>query len=266
MEKMGLYVYGIIQAMNENLLGMVTGIDGKHPLFAFGEGDFFAAVSLVNLDEYGEGKIDNLLEDMVWVEEKAKKHFDIQQHLFSLGVFIPIKFCTIYTEQIHLRQFLLSKSSELKEAFSYFFNKEEWTLKVYCDKKKFLEKNMEEERKLIYKQLDNTSKGVSYFMQKKLENILQEKAKDKLVKIRENIWNRLKMQVEEVALNKNLSKQVTERNEDMILNAALLVRRDHADALMNEYKAMEEMLKSSSSYVELTGPWPVYNFSALKIS
>jgi hypothetical protein len=114
--------------------------------------------------------------------------------------------------------------------------------------------------------LGNTSKGLSYFMQKNLESSLQEKAKEKLVQIKENIWNRLKSQAEEAALNKNLSRQVTGRNEEMILNVALLVRKDHVEVLMNEYKELAELQKSLSGYIELTGPWPAYNFSELKIS
>lgn len=266
MEEMGLYVYGIMHDGNVNPSGQVMGIDGEHPLIAVGEGNIHAAASKVSLEVFGEGKIDNYLEDMVWVEEKARKHFEIQQHLFSSGIFLPVKFCTIYSDAEHLRDFLKERSSKFEDAFSYFADKEEWTVKVYCDRKKLLERKMLEEKERIRDQQNSASKGASYFMLKRLESTLEEKTREDLAKMREKIWKKLSSIAEEALINKNLSRQVTERTEDMILNASLLMRSDRTGLLDTGAAAAEEEFKASRIRVELTGPWPVYNFSASKIS
>lgn len=266
MDEMGLYVYGMMRDENINPSGQVKGIDGEHPLIAVKEGNTFAAASEVNLNVFGEGKLDVYLEDMAWVEEKARRHFEIQQYLFSSGVFIPVRFCTIYNDVNHLRDFLSDRSCRFEDAFSFFADKEEWTLKVYCERKKLLERKMLEEKERMRNQQNNTSKGASYFMLKKLESTLDDKVRDDLAKIRENLWKRLNCLAEEALINKNLSRQVTERIEDMILNASLLMRKDMFGVLETEVRALEEAFKTSDIHMELTGPWPVYNFSASKIS
>lgn len=258
----GFYVYGIISIREDDSVSLITGIDGIHHLEVLNENGLHAAVSRVNLNEFGQEKISICLDDMVWVEEKARRHFNIQQQLYSTGALIPVKFCTIYTGECNIREYLRSNACRFNKALSYFSDKEEWTYKAYCNKKKFLEMNMEEERKQLQSQLINTSKGASYFMQKKLESTLDEKAKCKLLKIRENIWDNIKSLSDDAVVNKNLSRQATERNEDMILNAALLVSRKNTENLAALCRRLEEDLGAFNIYAELTGPWPVYNFSA----
>lgn len=262
MEETGFYVYGIVdKVIDENAIDDIMGIDGKHRLMAIKEDDIYAAASPVGLDEYGEGRIDALLEDMVWVEGSARKHFDIQQALFSMGTLIPVKFCTIYTDESNIREYIRTNSADLHHSFSYFSDKDEWTFKAYCDKKRFIEMNMEEERQKLHEQTGSTSKGMSYFLAKKLESSLDVLAKDKLIRIRDDIWEHLKIFIEDAVINKNLCRQVTGFNEDMILNASLLVSKEKTGNLAAECRLLEEKLNNLNIYFELTGPWPVYNFS-----
>jgi len=266
LNKTGLYVYGIINNIDDNLLHELAGVDGKHNLISIAECGVYAVASQVDLDEYGENSIESRLEDMVWVEDKARRHFNIQQYLFSTSTFIPVRFCTIYTDEGHLREFISLNSDKFLQAFCYFADKDEWTFKAYCDKRKFLEQNMEEERQLLCKQLENVSKGVYYFALKKQENTIENQAKEKLGKIRDDIWEHIKANVDDATLNKNLSRQVTERREEMIMNVALLVSRNRMSSFKKECEILEESLGRLNINIELTGPWPVYNFSAQKIS
>jgi len=262
MEDTGLYIYGFMNAVEEDRLSGLAGIDGRRALIGLCAGGVTAVASRVDLSEFGEGAVDLHLEDMIWVNEKAKRHFDIQQELFSMGTFIPARFCTIYKDEKNLYDHIASKQGWFIEAFEYFSDKDEWTLKIYCDKKIFMERNMDEERQRIKHQQDGRSGGASYFMLKKMEGLLEDKAREKLIGIRREIWERIKILACKSVLIKNMSRQATGRNEDMILNGALMVGRANAAVFRQECGLIAGEHDGKGLYFDLSGPWPVYNFAA----
>lgn len=259
----GKYVYGILDKVDNQIIENIKGIDNINSLYSLQIEDFSLVLSDVNLDQYGEGIIDKQLEDMVWVEEKAKKHFDIIQNLLQFGEVIPMKFCTIFIGNKTMLQFFDNFKQEIKDALKQLKDKEEWDIKVYCDRKRFMECNMEKEKEAMKKQLGNTSKGAAYFMAKKNESNLEEKAKEKIIKIKEMLWNDLKAYAQQVHLNKNLSKQVTECDKDMILNGAFLLNKQGKEAFFDIVDKQEAILQMHNMEIKISGPWPFYNFSGL---
>lgn len=266
MNSYGKYIYGILDNVDTEVIKELKGIDGLHTLYSFKTEDFFIILSDVDLNEYGEGEIDKRLEDMVWVEEKAKKHFDMIQQLLRFGTVIPMKFCTIFTSENTFLQFIESFKQKIKEAVSYLNDKEEWDVKIYCDKKKFLECNMEEEKAAMQKQVGKASKGAAYFMAKKIESNLEEKSKEKIIKIKDTFWNDFSGKAIQVKLNKNLSKQVTDYDKDMILNGAFLIKKEDNKSFFDEVDKQEAFLKEYNMEIKVSGPWPFYNFTAAFIT
>ncbi len=259
--RLGKYVYGIIDNVDNEMIKDIKGIDGLHSLYSLKTEDVYIILSNVDLEEYGEGELDKRLEDMAWVEEKAKKHFNIVQSLLEYGTVIPMKFCTIFVSDDTMLQFVDSFKFKIKEAISYLKDKEEWDLKVYCDRKKFLECNMEEEREAMKTQIGKAAKGAAYFLAKKIETNLEEKTREKIIKIKDTLWNDLKENAEQVKLNKNLSKQVMEYDKDMILNGAFLIKKDDKDTFMDAIDKKKAFFEKYNMEIKLSGPWPFYNFS-----
>lgn len=262
----GIYAYGITQGKNDEDLFNTLGVDETNHLEPIAVDDFYMITSPVDLDEYGEGQIEKRLEDMVWVEEKVRIHFNVTRLLAKDQTVIPMKFCTIFLNEESLKSFVSKYLNRIKEAFEYFKGKEEWTFKVFCDRKKFLDTQMEKEKDELEKQLTNTSKGAAYFMKKKLVISLEEKAREKINRIKDVLWKELSEKADKAKLNKNLSTQVTELKEEMILNTALLLACEKVTEILNWLSEKEKELENLNMYVEFKGPWPFYNFTSLFVA
>jgi len=67
----------------------------------------------------------------------------------------------------------------------------------------------------------------------------------------------------EARINKLLPKQVTEREDDMILNSAFLVGKDEVGDFINIVDTLKVHYENKGVSIDCTGPWPPYNFCSL---
>ena len=60
--------------------------------------------------------------------------------------------------------------------------------------------------------------------------------------------------------NEEAIRHVTERMDDMILNAAFLVEQDKLSAFIREIEILKNQYEGTGFLFDCTGPWPPYNF------
>ena len=67
----------------------------------------------------------------------------------------------------------------------------------------------------------------------------------------------------EARINKLLSKEVTEREEEMILNSAFLINKNKVAGFLNTVEGLKTRYADKGLFFDCTGPWPPYNFCDL---
>jgi hypothetical protein len=67
----------------------------------------------------------------------------------------------------------------------------------------------------------------------------------------------------EAHLNRLLPKEVTEREDEMVFNAAFLVNKVRTDDFLNMARTLKARYESYGLLIDCTGPWPPYNFCGL---
>ncbi|MBI5050786.1 MAG: GvpL/GvpF family gas vesicle protein, partial [Nitrospirae bacterium] len=73
-------------------------------------------------------------------------------------------------------------------------------------------------------------------------------------------FDRLREKSTEARINKLLPKEVTERNDEMILNSAFLINKDKAGDFLNIVEDFRTKYTDKGLSFDCTGPWPPYNF------
>jgi hypothetical protein len=222
-------------------------------------------VSYVNLDEYSEAALDNRLQDMRWIKERIQRHFEIVQQLAKQQIIIPMRFSTVIISEENLKRFISKYQTVIKQALQYFADKEEWTIKLYCNQENFIAQNMCAEQAELQSQLAAISPGKAYFLKKRNSTTLEEQSKEKINTVKSGIWEEVSALTEKTKINKNLSRGITERREEMILNAAFLIKKENLPLLQFLGTKLDQQLTGLNMYAEFVGPWPFYNFTELFI-
>jgi len=178
------------------------------------------------------------------------------------GAALPMTFnCIIQPVEGHsaeevVQAWLGKEGDHFQAKLAYLEGKVELGVQVIWKRKMLAARllSQDEELKGIADSMTGAPRGMTYFLQQKLEKALAAKLLDKAEKDCRSQQELLASLAEEVASN-NLKKLEGERQ--MILNLSLLVRRDQVETIGETLDAFEE----EGVEVRFTGPWPPYSFT-----
>lgn len=253
----GLYIYGI--RARSSIPVKTKGVEQKD-VYTVSHKDIEAVISDVGLRDFETESIVEKLKDLKWAEPQVRAHAAVLEECMQTSSVIPWKFGTVFKTMDGLQKFLGENWKKLKDVLMKFSNRQEWGVKIYTDTEVFRQeiRKTDDEIKKLEREITSKSKGASFFLEKKLENILTSKTEEKINQATAEIFETLGQQAAEKAENRLFGRQLTGKETDMILNAVFSVKKDQIDDFMQAFEKLKEEFKGSE--FSLTGPWPPYNF------
>lgn len=225
----------------------------------------YAVVSKVKESEFSEEGLKKNLPDLEWIKVKAGIHEKVIEGIMRHNCVMPFKFATIFNTEDNLKVMLKEHAKEFKTNLKDFEGKEEWGVKIYCDLEKlknFLIKDNDEILK-IDKEIRSSSPGKGFILKKKKEELLKTTVNRKINEYSQDAFERLNKQSLQARINKLLPKEVTERENSMILNAAFLVDKIKVKDFVDIVNTLKAQYNTLGFFFDCTGPWPPYNFCQL---
>lgn len=224
---------------------------------------FVAIVSEVSEEEFGEEPLKRNLSRLEWVETIVRRHESVMETLRSQTTIAPFRFPTLFRSEGSLREFLRENSTALKNLLERLRGKEEWGVKAYLGAAQ-LEAfaSASEDIRRIDEELKTASPGKAYLLKKRRETLASGKLSSSLQEELDALFARLQAKSVQAKRNPVLPKALTEREDEMILNAAFLVEQAKRDDFLREF----DSLKASRPFLslELSGAWAAYNFCNFK--
>lgn len=222
----------------------------------------YAVVSKVPEEEFGEETLKKNLNDMEWLKNKVSMHERTIEGVMEDRPVVPFKFPTLFRIEDNLKSCLEKYAEGLKKNLKYAEGKEEWGGKIYCDIKRLREVIGKEDDEILrmYKEITSSPPGMAFFLKKKREGLIDKKINEMINMYTQYSVNSLRGQSLQVRVNRLLPKEVTEREEEMILNAAFFVDRDTVKAFIKIVESLRTKYGGSGFSIDCTGPWPPYNF------
>lgn len=265
MEEKIIYVYCIanikpkLNGLPAGEVGLKDLVDG---LYFVDHRGLYAVVSKVRESEFGEENLKKNLADLEWLKAKASTHEKVIEEVMKGVCVIPFKFATLFKTESSLKAMLDQHREEFGKNIEYLTGKEEWGVKVYCDMDKFKENiNISDEEVLkIDKEIDCASPGKAFLLKKKKEEVLKASISGRMNERIKYFFERLSQYSVQGRINRLFPKEVTERNDDMILNAAFLVDRNKVAELCKQVEFFKTQYEEAGIDFDLSGSWPPYNF------
>ena len=103
-------------------------------------------------------------------------------------------------------------------------------------------------------------KGMAYFMQNKIDDMVKNAVDDKMNEYIDGIRERLEKHSTERHEGKLFGPEFTGKKTPMILNSIFLIHEENVQNLIEEIKSLQDELNMFGFHFEYSGPWPPYHF------
>jgi len=225
--------------------------------------DLAGVVSAVPLEDYDEAPLHARLNDAGWTAVRALRHEGVVEHFASRAATAPLRFGTIYLSRERIKQMLFEKEPELRQVLEMIIGREEWGVNIYRDRARLLEAITSISPRLmeLSKQAEAASPGQGYLLKKKIETMKADEAREFGRRVVEEIERSL-VKASEGARRLRVLKDEAMEQGDVMAKLALLVERARFDEFRKAAEALADKYSGSGFKLELTGPWPVYNFAS----
>jgi len=216
----------------------------------------------VSPDDFSEDNLKKHLADMSWVEKNIRLHEKVIEEIMKAQAVLPFKFGTVFESEANVEKLLKTKNTEFKAALANLDGKEEWGLKIYCNSGYFKDALCSKDERIIEKEKEilSAGKGKAFFLKKKKDEIIKDIINEKISEYTKDCFERLKITAVDNKINNVLPKEVTEKQEDMVLNAAFLINNKRIKELENGLAYLRTKYTDKGLIFDCTGPWPPYNF------
>ena len=266
----GYYVYGIVRGdagpLDISPPGEgLAGIDPDYPVYTTSYRAIQAVVSKVSLQEFGPQVLEKNLNDLSWLEAKARAHQGVLEAVLADRVVIPMRFCTIYRSEDGIQQKLSQYYDHFVADLAHLEGKQEWGVKVYCDCETLAlqVERVSDRVKALREEMEAKPEGAAYFLHKKVAEIQAQEVERVSGEYAQRFHDRLSGLAEEAVVNPLQGPARAGREEMMILNGAYLVSDERLAAFRTGLERLGEEGKDIGFSYEITGPWPPYNFVAV---
>ena len=267
--ELGYYVYCIVQN-DDHLPGEQLpehGMDLLHPVYTIAQQGLAAVVSQVSLDEFGQEELEANLTDLQWLESKVRVHQTVLETVLASRVCVPMRLCTIYRDAQRVQALMTEHYADFVSTLERLQGKQEWSVKVYCDSQALAGKVGEVSARVqeLAAQINGKSGGAAYFLKKKMEQAIAEEVERIGDETAQHSLDCLAEHAEAAVTNSLQDQETTQRQDDMLLNAAYLVPDDQLAAFQVELESLQSTYGAQGFSFEMTGPWPPYNFATINL-
>lgn len=261
-EAPGWYLYGVVGAdETPTTLERWPGVDGGHEVVLLTEGPVAGVASRVALDEFDASVLPERLGDAAWLEQKIRAHEQVLEGVLESSSIIPCRFCTVYRTEAELRRFLSERSGDLAAALGRVAGRVELGVKAFVDRERFATGGAAVRNETIRELAEHSSHaegGRAYLEMRRLEQLVTEELMRFKEEVAAHVHERLLAAADD-GVQLNLQRpEVSGREEDMLFNGAYLVA--DRPRFERELGEVADEYRDSGVELELTGPWPPYNF------
>ncbi|HYV83493.1 MAG TPA: GvpL/GvpF family gas vesicle protein [Pyrinomonadaceae bacterium] len=266
MAELAYYVYCIAESAAAAQLpveSLPAAIEDDSELEWISVNTLAALASQVLRATYSEDNLAEHLTDATWTAIRAMRHETVVEFVAKRATVIPLRFGTIYLERNGVEQMLTDKSRELESIIEQLRGREEWGVNVYYDRAVLLNSitSVSPVLRDLVQRAEQAPPGQSYLMQKKIEALKTDEARAAVNRIVDQIERTLKTQSDDSARLRILKVETTEHGE-LKAKFAFLVKRAAFEEFRDAAERLAQEHQPAGIRLELTGPWPVYNFCA----
>jgi hypothetical protein len=236
------------------VLARAEGLDGA-PLEVVEHRGLCAVVSDVDLDEYGEDGLRRNLERLEWLEEAARCHDAVVQHVSRQGPTAPLRLATICLDDAAVRTRLDEWHLALEQVLDRVEGRLEWSVKAIAPA--VAGTAVPADRQPVA-----SGGGAAYLQRKRDQSLARQDAEEVAMRAAEEVHRALSAVSVASRRLPSQDPRLTGHQGTMTLNGAYLVDIDEGAAFESRVRSL--VTAHPDTVIDVRGPWPPYSFATLE--
>jgi hypothetical protein len=219
-------------------------------------------VSRVPAAEFSAQPLREHLNDLAWLERVARAHEAVLERAFAETTIVPLRMCTLYESTDNVRAMVEREHASLVDALEALDGRQEWGVKLIVDPDRLAEaaRASSSDAADFEEQLAGHSAGGAYMLRRRQERHLREVTAALAGHVAEQVHSRLADWATDAVTRPPQNRELSGHEGEMLLNGAYLVEAERVDGLRELISELEEQHRPLGARIELTGPWPPFNF------
>ena len=242
-----VHAYGLVRA-GQDLSLPDRGIAGT-ALSLVEVGGLAAVVGELPVQDYGPEVWQAHADDPQWLGKVAAEHNTVLEVVVDQTDVLPLRLPGLYGDRAALETVLQEQADEFATAFASIDGHVEWGVKVYLAR--------EDEHDVAAEPVT----GRDYLLRKSGEASRRQAARERRMAALLDAHAQLAEVATHAVVSSPQDVALSGRPEPMLLNAAYLVGRGTRDAFLALAQELGDRLWDQGMSLEVTGPWPPYNFA-----
>ena len=243
-----VHAYGVIAA-DEPLTQFPPGV-ADTTVWVYGVGSLATIVSLLPAEGFGVTDWERNATNVAWLERVARQHHEVLQNATMTAPVVPLRLPSVYGSLESLADSLHAASDLLVRDLRRIRGKLEWAVKVY--------RTAEAQSSAV--NTPSTS-GRDYLLTRSRDLSARSSAQEQLRQQVREIHEALGQLSAEYVRNRPQDAVLSGRREQMLLNGAYLVGRADQARFTELVGDIADDSSAKGLSVEVSGPWPAYNFT-----
>ena len=245
-----VHAYGIV-ATDAGADLPATGIGGAG-VALLEAGPVSAVFSILPETAYGAASWQAHSDDPAWLTETATEHQRVLTDLVRDTDVLPLRLPAMYRDEMHLHDMLTSQGDLFRVALDAVHDHVEWAVHLYFGREP--DASTEAGR---------PASGAEFFRRKAEVASRRESARAEREQRVRDAYAAMADVSRQSVVNQPQDPALSGRPEPMLLNSAHLVCRRHERFFFTAVEETAARLAPAGITMEVTGPWPPYNFVEL---
>jgi hypothetical protein len=229
-------------------------------------GNLRVLVKYVSDGDFSEENLRKNFGDLDWVERHTREHVSIISTVMKNHTVVPFKFGTIFKTKQSLRDFIDKFHSQIMENLHELDGKEEWGVKLFCDYTALPEyiKQTCEQVIQMEREINESKPGKAFILKRKAEELIKNECHKELQEYGQLFFRQIESLSSKTRINPLLPKEVTGRDDEMILNIACLIQKDNIGMMLKKTELLRQEFLKVGLLPDVSGPWPPFSFITIK--
>lgn len=244
-----LWAYGVVDAgaaLPAGLVGVAGGV-----VAPVTTGGLTALVAPVPRGEFAAEPLREHLNDLPWLELVAREHEAVLEQVLGRATVVPLRLCTLFEDAAGVERMLEREHDALRDALARLEGRQEWGVKVLVDRARLAPAATADA---------HGEGGAAYFARRRGEQAAREEARAAALALADDVHAALAALAADAVRLRAQNRELSRHDGEMVLNAAYLV--SDPGELRTRVAELQERHGERGARIELTGPWPPYNFVA----
>jgi len=255
-----IYLYGIVPADAPTPTDL-HGIDGG-AVRLVQAGDVAAVVSDVPASLYEESSLNARLDDLAWVGARGLAHERVLDWFAMQGPVVPLSLFSLHLDESRLRERVAADADGFGRSLNRLRGRREWGVRLWRREEEVLAgvEGVSPSLSAMSREIEEAAPGNRHPLERKRETMRQEEVRAASKRIAHELFAELRDR-SDGARSVPLPGNVAGGERALLLDGAFLVPDDGFPEFQAALGGYAGRLAGTGFELELTGPWPPYNFA-----